>query len=72
MDVSHKLARKLLANPLEEKIDELSQKVSALESECSGMEKDLNSSREEVNGWERWNNNLPSRRQRWRGRYDNL
>ncbi|KAJ6117865.1 hypothetical protein N7523_005616 [Penicillium sp. IBT 18751x] len=64
VDVTRKLARKLLADPLEEKIDELSLKVSALESECLGMEKDLNTAREEVNGWERWNDNLPSRRRR--------
>lgn len=66
VDISHKLARKLLANPLEEKINELSLKVSVLESECLGIEKDLNTAREEVNEWERWNDNLPSTRRRWR------
>lgn len=69
VEVSHKLGRRLLVNPLEDQIEQLHLKVTALESECSGMEKDLNQSREEVRGWEQWDQNLPSKRQRWPGRY---
>ena len=66
VDVSHKLAQKLLASPLEEKIEELKTRVSALEVERSGMEKDMDSLREDINGWESWNNRLPhSRRRPW-------
>ncbi|KGO75964.1 hypothetical protein PITC_073400 [Penicillium italicum] len=69
VEVSYKLGRRLLVNPLEDQIEQLHLKVSALESECSGMEKDLKQSREEVRGWEQWDQNLPSKRQRWPGRY---
>ncbi|QKX60773.1 uncharacterized protein TRUGW13939_07919 [Talaromyces rugulosus] len=69
VDVSYKLARKLLISPLEDKIEQLTLKVTALESECSGLEKDLNQSREEVRAWETWNQNLPSKRRRQLGEY---
>lgn len=69
VDVSYKLGRRLLVNPLEDQIEQLHLKVSALESECSGMEKELNQSKEEVEGWEQWDKKLPSKRQRWPGRY---
>jgi hypothetical protein len=72
VDVSHKLGRRLLVNPLEDQIEQLHLKVSALESECSEMEKDLNRSKEEVREWEQWDKNLPSKRQRWPGRYYDL
>ncbi|CAI7663684.1 unnamed protein product [Penicillium crustosum] len=69
VEVSYKLGRRLLVSPLEDQVEKLHLKVSDLESEVSGMEKDLNQSREEVRGWEQWDQNLPSKRQRWPGRY---
>lgn len=52
VDVSHKLARKLLASPLEEKIEELETRVSALGFKRSRIEKDRNSLIEDIRGWE--------------------
>jgi hypothetical protein len=67
VDVSRKLVRKLMVNPLEEEFVELHRKCEILQAELKNKTKILN---DEIRSWERWNNSRPSSQRRPQQNYD--
>ncbi|PKY02970.1 hypothetical protein P168DRAFT_174800 [Aspergillus campestris IBT 28561] len=65
IDLSWKLARRLMSNPLEEKLDELSTAYESLQAESADKDREIECLTRQLKEWDDWNASRPLSRRRW-------